>query len=540
MGEPVLEALIDIHDKLTTDLVNYADKLVQKLKENKLLSKYQTTLLHKEKHPIQKIQYILKYCVQFRLRAGIDGPFQVLMELMRSYSSDDKNLVCFVEYFEKLQVAVVPVQQVTDDFSSIQQTANNFQQNLGDVKLNQMANDSRSTAAYFIVNQPVTEVSISEEEKQISQHNVNHSNHPVAEKINANVFLQRAGDLSSVQLTADPSSASQHLLKDSNLFEEVAGNSNPNPNQHVTEHFSQHQQTKKDSTTNLISSQQTINHFSPSSQFSGNSNDIHQVTGDLNTSAYYYNSSQQFTDSHPIQPATSDLSDETCIDYDPSQHVAADSNPVQQETGNMTPNQHSSDPRPLVFKTTSAIIQQVTDNFGAHQHTASNYNPSQKNIEDSNPSDQVTEMLSACEHNTGHSNVNQDITENTNPIQQVTDNSSAHQHVTNHFNPSQQVIDDSNPSEQAGENLSTNQSIVNQCSPNQNAEENTNPIQQVMGDFSPGLRTPDHKNHPDSVSAHQQDTTNLSVGQQVMSPNQESVFDEANYNTNYTNGKCSK
>jgi len=479
MGEPVLEALIDIHDKLVTHLVNYADEFEQKLKENNLLQKYQTAVLSVGKCQVHKIQYILKYCVQFRLKAGVDGPFQVLMELMRNYSSDDKNLASFVEYFEeKLVVPVYPVQQVTDDVNSIQQAANNFQQSLQGFKQNpvhQVADDTKSTVDHFNLNQPVTDVSIMREEKhdmRAIQHNVHHSNHPSRSVKKIAYSIQKTtGDLSSGQLPADPS---QKIMEDNNPIEQVTGTSDPS------------------------------HHFSPNSQFTEDSSAIHQAAGDLSIATDHYNSGQQFTeDSHLVQQATGDLSmSESSTGYiNPSQHVAEDSNPVQQETG-VSPNQHSSDPYPLVSKNTS-VIQQVTSNFDAHQHT-------------------------------GHSNVNHHVTENSNPIQQVTDNSSAHQHTTSHFNLSQQVIDDSNPSEQAAEILSTNQPIVNQYDTNQHVTENANPIQQAMGDFCPGLHTPDHKQHADSVS---QATTDLSAGHQVMSPNQESVFDEPNYNTNDTHGK---
>ena len=85
--------------------------------------------------------------------------------------------------------------------------------------------------------------------------------------------------------------------------------------------------------------------------------------------------------------------------------------------------------------------------------------------------------------------------------------------------------------------MSTNQPIVNQFNTNQHVTENANSIQQVMGDFSPGLCTPDHKQCVDCTSLHQQATAGLSVGHQVMSPNQESGFDETNYNANDTHGK---
>ena len=116
--EIALEAIVNFYDQLVPDLANYAEKIQAKLNQNKLLSKYQTTALTKEKNLKSKTEYLLKDCIQFQLKKNEISHFKVLMDFMRTADENEQVLVSLYvkinKFIEDKTVPVIPSHQVSD------------------------------------------------------------------------------------------------------------------------------------------------------------------------------------------------------------------------------------------------------------------------------------------------------------------------------------------------------------------------------------------------------------------------------------------
>ena len=116
--EIALEAIVNFYDQLVTDLASYAEKIQAKLIENKLLSRYQTTALTREKNLKSKTEYLLKDCIQFQLKKNEISHFKVLMDFMRTADENEQVLVSLYakinKFVEDKTVPINPSHQVSD------------------------------------------------------------------------------------------------------------------------------------------------------------------------------------------------------------------------------------------------------------------------------------------------------------------------------------------------------------------------------------------------------------------------------------------
>jgi len=325
-SEAAREALITIHDKLVVELASYEEELVQKLKDNNLLKQYQATLLSKEtsqatvlstkKYQVRKIDYILKYCVQFQLKNDNDGPFQVLMKLMRDCSSDNKTLLSFAEYIEeKMEASEYSVEQETA--TSHQQTAANLQHYMQNPSLSmspQEAGGSRSSNSNF--------------------------NHPV--KISARQQVTKNNN--PIEHVTDEMTPIQSTKKQFNQCQKVTDTSAIQQEKH---HFSVNQNPSKLASENVIPAQRVIKSANPIQEAADNSSAIQDAT-------FFKPTKQVIEDSNlvKLQNEHPSTNQSTANQYSPSQFV---STPVEQNTPH-----HFSQPTDSVSPRQLNFGQQVT------------------------------------------------------------------------------------------------------------------------------------------------------------------------------------
>lgn len=412
MTERAQEALLDIHDELVVSLVSYEDEFVQKLQKNNLLNKYQATLLGTKKDQVQKIDYLLKFCVVFQLKNGKDGPFQVLIKLMLDSSSDNKNFLSFVKYIkEKTEASEYPIEQVTEHFTSHQKSYSNFPKNTSRVKLKmtlQGSGKSEPTDSFnhVIPNHPAIDVNVEVNSDMIAnQQTTHHTIHPnhLADK-ESFWYIEDIKKIYPADTDLSPSAehyySNQEFMEESITIQPVTGDLSMN--KHPTSHV------------NPVETNPSF--IGTSQQASKDTTAIQQETEAFNThwqSIGDYNLSQQVTDdsNEAIENLVTVAAQHSKRDYsNANQYAVENANLIQQKKLNYSAIQDSTNHNQQVVEEfdpveqTSEAIEQATENSGTNQSNINQYTPSQfvtaslQNTPDHfNQSGQPMGSISACQ-----------------------------------------------------------------------------------------------------------------------------------------------